>query len=60
MNGKSDRQDRIENLVEQGYAQAEAEGVARAEQAGYQPFPSPRDDNPGTIGFDRPGAKRET
>jgi hypothetical protein len=56
----SERQDRIAELTEQGYSQAEAEGRLRAEEAGYEPFPSPRDNDPGTIGFDRPGSKSDT
>jgi hypothetical protein len=55
----TDRSERIHELTDEGYSQAEAEGRLRAEQAGYEPFPSPRDDKPGTIGFDRPGAKRD-
>jgi hypothetical protein len=58
VNGKqSERQDRVEELGEQGYSQAEAEGQARADEANVTPLPAHGVDRPGTIGLDRPGPK---
>jgi hypothetical protein len=53
----SERQTRIEELVEQGYTPGEAEGQVRAEEAGVTPLPTHGIDRPGTIGLDRPGPK---
>lgn len=55
----SDRQDRIEQLQEQGYSAAEAQGRVRAEEAGVTPLPAHGvdDHEPGTIGLGRPGPK---
>jgi hypothetical protein len=53
----SERQDRIQELVEQGYTQGEAEGHARAEEANVTPLPTHGVDRPSTVGLDRPGPK---
>ena len=58
MDSKTERQDRIENQLEQGHSIAEAVGRVRAEEAGYTPRPSHGVDKPSTVGFDRPGSKR--
>jgi hypothetical protein len=57
---KSGRQSRVEQLLEQGYSAAEAQGRVRAEEAGYQPLPAHGVDKPGTNGVQRPGARRES
>jgi hypothetical protein len=54
---KSGRQSRVEQLLEQGYSAAEAQGRVRAEEAGYQPLPAHGVDETGTVGYDRPGPK---
>jgi hypothetical protein len=54
MNGKSERQERVVELVEQGFSQGEAEGQARAEQAGQGGHPAHGVDKPATVGYDRP------
>jgi hypothetical protein len=53
----SERQNRVEELLEQGYSGAEAEGQARAEEANLTPLPAHGVDKPGTVGLDRPGPK---
>jgi hypothetical protein len=58
VSNNSDRQDRLERLLEQGYSQAEAVGRQRAEEAGYTPLPAHGVDKPGTVGHKRPGPKR--
>jgi hypothetical protein len=51
------RQGRIDQLQEQGYSAAEAQGRVRAEEAGYQPLPAHGVDQPSTVGSKRPRAK---
>jgi hypothetical protein len=53
----SERQTRIEQLHQQGYSTGEAVGRAMAEEVGQQPLPAHGVDQPGTVGYDRPGHK---
>jgi hypothetical protein len=59
MTDKTEHQTRVEELTDRGYSPGEAVGRAMAEEAGYTPLPAHGVDDPGTVGFDRPGAKRD-
>jgi hypothetical protein len=48
--GNTERQDRLEQLVEEGYTPGEAAGRVRAEEAGYEPLKSAVADEAATIG----------
>jgi hypothetical protein len=52
----SARQDRIQQLLEKGYSQAEAQGRIRAAEAGVTPPPAHGVDKPSTHGHKRPKA----
>ena len=54
---KTERQQRLEALVEKGYSLAEAHGRVRAEEAGYTAPPTHGVDKPSTVGHNRPGPK---
>jgi hypothetical protein len=57
MDARTERQHRIEQLVEQGYSPSEAGGRARAEEAGFTPPKAHGVEKAGTVGLDRPGPK---